>query len=150
MNMRVVLVRLVFFLKISLEISIVSVGTWPWRSPHYDCVKCFTLTFQSENSSKVNWALIVPFLPAFYQGLVTFFFVCLCAFPNLFFFSCVCARGFFFFLPGRWQMAKVRTVHFEPGGCHALRTCVQRSFRECVYLFIGMNALMHVCKSMCV
>lgn len=42
------------FLKISVEISIVSVGTWSPRSPHYDCVKCFTLTFLSKNNSKVN------------------------------------------------------------------------------------------------
>lgn len=142
MNMRVVLVRLVFFLKISLEISIVSVGTWPWRSPHYDCVKCFTLTFQSENSSKVNWALIVPFLPAFYQGLVTFFFVCLCAFPNLFFFSCVCARGFFFF--SSWKMTNGKSENGSlwtwrlPRSSHMCsevfqRVCVFVHRHECTY-----------------
>lgn len=74
-----------FVFEISVEFSIVSSGTW--LRP-YDCVKCLTLTFQSQNSSKVNGVLIVPFLSAFYQGLVTFFFVCMFLF-YLFFFLCV-------------------------------------------------------------
>lgn len=145
MNISVGLVRFVF--KIPVEISIVSLGTWPRRSPHYDYVKCFTLTFLSQNSSKVNWALIVPFLPAFYQGLVTFFFVCLCAFPNLFFFPCVYAGVFF---PWKMTNGKCENGSLWTWGCHALHTCVQRSFREYAYLFISMNALLHVYKCMCV
>lgn len=138
------LVRFVF--KIPLEISIVTLGTWPQRSPHYDYVKCFTLTFLSQNSSKVNWAFIVPFLPAFYQGLVTFFFVCLCAFPNLFFFLSVSVCVF----PWMMTNGKCENDSLWTWRCYALHTCVQWSFRERVYLFVGMNALMHVCKSMCV
>lgn len=140
-----------FFLKISLEISIVSEGTWPRRSPHYDCVKCFALTFLSKNSSKVNWALIVPFLPAFYQGLVTFFFVCLCAFPTAFSFSCVsvCAGVCVCFFSS-WKMTngKCENGSLWTWRLPRIHTCAE--VFHCVYLFISMNALMHVCKSMCV
>lgn len=119
-------------------------GTWSWRSPHYDCVKCFTLTFWSENSSKVNWALIVPFLPAFYQGLVTFFFVCLCAFPNLFFFSCVCARRIFFFFleDDKWQKWERFTLNLAVA---TLFAHVFRGLSESVC--ICSSAWMHLCTS---
>lgn len=35
-------------------------------------------------------------------------------------------------------MANVRTAHFELG-CHALHTCVQRSYRECVFISVCMR-----------
>lgn len=92
-NMLVMYNKFVF--EISVEFSIVSSGTW--LRP-YDCVKCLTLTFQSQNSSKVNGVLIVPFLSAFYQGLVTFFFVCMFLF-YLFFFLCV-----FLLEEDKWQI----------------------------------------------
>lgn len=47
-------------------------------------MKCLTLTFQSHNSSKVNGIFIVPFRSAYYQVLVTFFFLCVCVFSLTF------------------------------------------------------------------
>lgn len=105
-NILVMFVKFVF--KISMEnFSIVSSGKLLRRSLSYDYEKCLSLTFQSQNSSKVNGVFIVPFLPAFYQVLVTFFFVCVCVFFHFFFFpECV-------FL-GRRRMASARKVAFEP------------------------------------
>lgn len=159
-RINILVMFITFVFKISMEFSIVSMG----KSLQYDYEKCLSLTFQSQNSSKVNGVFIVPFLPAFYQVLVTFFFVCVCVFFLLFLFSWACfswkktngkcEEGCLW----TWQeqLSTMACAHANPNACVCVcfsertQMCTSVFQFVCVYGFVHGHVYMHVCISMCI
>lgn len=150
-RINILVMFITFVFKISMEFSIVSMG----KSLQYDYEKCLSLTFQSQNSSKVNGVFIVPFLPAFYQVLVTFFFVCVCVFFLLFLFSWACfswkktngkcEEGCLW----TWQeqLSTMACAHANPNACVFLweDTNVYFSISICLCVWICSWACIYAC-----
>lgn len=143
-----------FVFKISMEFSIVSSWKLQWWSLLYDYKKCISLTFQSQKSSKVNRVFIVPFLPAFYQVLVTFFFGCVCMFFT-FLFSWVCfswkktngkcEEGCLW----TWQeqFSTVACFHANSFACVCFRMDTNVYFCVSIYLWVDLFMSTYVCMS---
>ena len=134
-NILVMFLR-VFFLKYQWNFPLSARGKLLQRSLSCAYEKYLSLTFQSQNSSKVNGVFIVPFLPAFYQVRVTFFFVRACVFS---FFLSV-----FFLEEDKWQVWGRLPLNLTRTALHC---SVRMQIPSCACLFMFLSG--HKCVSIC-